>query len=92
MEGECQSEGASKDFPAGSVMRKFEKNTFPVAGRVFRLKKILWERYNSEYQQRRAMFEAEECETKDPIIVKFFVEYVCCPVACDSHSLTPSLK
>ncbi|RHZ46966.1 hypothetical protein CDV55_100533 [Aspergillus turcosus] len=74
MERECQCESVSKDFPAGSVMRKFEEKTFPVAGRIFRLKKILWERYNSDYHQRRAMFEAEECETKDPFVVKFFVE------------------
>ncbi|EAW21789.1 uncharacterized protein NFIA_069600 [Aspergillus fischeri NRRL 181] len=74
MEGECQCEGANKDFPAGSVMRKFEKATFPIAGRLYRMKKILWERYNSDYHQRRAMFEAEECETKDPVVVKFFLE------------------
>ncbi|GIJ87392.1 hypothetical protein Asppvi_006298 [Aspergillus pseudoviridinutans] len=74
MEGECQCEGVNKDFPAGSVMRKFEKATFPVAGRAYRLKKILWERYNNNYHQRRATFEAEECETKDPVVVKFFVE------------------
>ncbi|GFF33485.1 hypothetical protein IFM58399_03557 [Aspergillus lentulus] len=74
MEGECHCEGADKDFPAGSVMRKFEKATFPIAGRLYRLKKILWERYNSDNHQRRAMFEAEECETKDPVVIKFFLE------------------
>ncbi|GFF31616.1 hypothetical protein IFM46972_03278 [Aspergillus udagawae] len=74
MEGECRCEGVNKDFPAGSVMRKFVKATFPVAGRAYRLKKILWERYNNNYHQRRAMFEAEECETKDPVVVKFFLE------------------
>ncbi|GFF86408.1 hypothetical protein IFM53868_04799 [Aspergillus udagawae] len=76
MESECRCEGVNKDFPAGSVMRKFVKATFPVAGRAYRLKKILWERYNNNYHQRRAMLEAEECETKDPVVVKFFLEYV----------------
>ncbi|KAF4276261.1 hypothetical protein CNMCM8812_004044 [Aspergillus fumigatus] len=74
MESECQCEGGNKDFPAGSVMRKFENAIFPIAGSLYRMKKILWERYNTDYHQRRAVFEAEECKTKDPVVVKFFLE------------------
>ncbi|RHZ43743.1 uncharacterized protein CDV56_101310 [Aspergillus thermomutatus] len=74
MEGECKCEGVNKDFPAGSVLRKYEKAVFPVADRLYRLKKILFEHYNTDHHQRRAMFEAEDCETKDPVAVKFFVE------------------
>lgn len=78
MESECQCEGGNKDFPAGSVMRKFENAIFPIAGSLYRMEKILWERYNTDYHQRRAVFEAEECKTKDPVVVKFFLECVIC--------------